>query len=213
MIAYASRTGTRSTLDALRAAGWRLLVSASGALRAEGFPYALDNGAWSAFQQGRPFDEAAFSRALAKMGDRADFVVVPDIVCGGAASLDLSFRWLPRCLEAAPRVLIAVQNGHQPHQIDELLGPRVGVFVGGDTQWKISTIPIWAAVASKRNAWCHVGRVNTARRIALCADAGADSFDGTSAIKFPSTIGPLTRAVSRARAQLALPLASRGGWS
>lgn len=45
MIGYASRTGTRRNLDALRAAGWRLMVSARGALRTEGFPYALDNGA------------------------------------------------------------------------------------------------------------------------------------------------------------------------
>lgn len=49
MIAYASRTGTRRNLAAIREAGWRLLVSAASCLRNEGFPYALDNGAWSAY--------------------------------------------------------------------------------------------------------------------------------------------------------------------
>lgn len=103
MIAYASRTGTRSTLAALRAAGWRLLVSATGVLRTEGFGYALDNGAWSAFQRGQSFDELAFRRALDMLGAGADFVVVPDIVCGGEASLELS--WEGRCsVSRAPRI-------------------------------------------------------------------------------------------------------------
>ena len=34
MIAYASRTGTRRNLAALRAAGWRLLVSAAACTEA-----------------------------------------------------------------------------------------------------------------------------------------------------------------------------------
>jgi hypothetical protein len=133
-------------------------------------------------------------------------VVLPDIVCGGEASLDLSFRWMQRTMAIAPRVLVAVQNGHEPWQVDELLGPRLGVFVGGDTAWKLATLPRWAAVAANRGAWCHVGRVNTARRIALCGVAGVTSFDGTSAIKFPPTIPLLERATIQATAQGALVL-------
>jgi len=68
MIAYASRTGTRRNLDALRRAGWRLMISARGALRTEGFRYALDNGAWTSSQRGEPFNEAAFERALSRLG-------------------------------------------------------------------------------------------------------------------------------------------------
>lgn len=85
MIAYASRTGTRRNLDALRRAGWRLMVSARGALRTEGFRYALDNGAWTSFQLGEAFDEAAFERAVARLGTDADWIVVRDIVMGGMA--------------------------------------------------------------------------------------------------------------------------------
>jgi hypothetical protein len=36
-------------------------------------PYALDNGAWSDFQAGRPFDEEGFERVLEKLGNGADF--------------------------------------------------------------------------------------------------------------------------------------------
>ena len=110
MIAYASRTGTRRNLAALRDAGWRILVSARGVLRNEGFRYALDNGAWTAFTQGEPFDVAAFEKALDLMGAEADWVASPDIVGGGMRSLELSESWLPRLIDAR-LVLIPVQDG------------------------------------------------------------------------------------------------------
>lgn len=51
LIAYASRTGTQRNLNALRDHEWRLLVSAAGEHRSEGFPYALDNGAYALWQR------------------------------------------------------------------------------------------------------------------------------------------------------------------
>jgi len=96
MIAYASRTGTRRNLAALRYAGWRLLISAKGALRTEGMRYALDNGAWSAHQAGEPFDARAFEQALMLLGEGADWIVIPDVVAGGLDSLRFSLDWLPR---------------------------------------------------------------------------------------------------------------------
>ena len=117
MIAYASRTGTRRNLAALREHGWRLLVSAAGVLRTEGFPYALDNGAWSAFTQGRPFDVQLFERALRDLGAHADWTVLPDVVAGGHASLDLSLRWMRRVLDESPRGLLAVQDGMEPSDV------------------------------------------------------------------------------------------------
>jgi len=72
MVGYASRTGTRRNLTALRNAGWRLLVSAKDELRTEGMRYALDNGAWSAFVQQQPFDEDAFLLAVDRLGEGAD---------------------------------------------------------------------------------------------------------------------------------------------
>lgn len=52
------------------------MVSARGVLRTEGFPYALDNGAWTAFQKGEPFDGAAFERAVKLLGADADWIVL-----------------------------------------------------------------------------------------------------------------------------------------
>lgn len=192
-MAYASRTGTRRNLAALRAAGWRLMVSARGVLRTEGFPYALDNGAWTAFQKGEPFDAAAFERALALLGDGADFVVAPDVVCGGLESLRVSVSWLPR-LERYRCTLVPVQNGFTSDDVRGLLGPRVGIFVGGDTDWKERSLPVWARLAREVGCYLHVGRVNTVRRIKLCALGGADSFDGSSVSRFVANLPRLDAA-------------------
>jgi hypothetical protein len=200
MIAYASRTGTRRNLDALRGAGWRLLVSAAGDHRNEGFPYALDNGAWSAFSKGVPFDVKAFERALRSMGAGADWTVLPDVVAGGMPSLDLSLRWMRTVLDESPCALLAVQDGMGLDDVRPFLGPRVGVFVGGSTKWKLDTLSAWSALAQSLGCWCHVGRVNTRRRISRCASAGVTSFDGTSVSRFAVNLPPL----DEARRQLAL---------
>jgi len=194
LIAYASRTGTRRNLAELRKYGWRLLVSAAGCLRAEGFPYALDNGAWTAYQQGRPFDERAFAVALRKLGRDADWTVMPDVVCGGLSSMELSLRWMRRVLDESPRALLAVQDGMTVDDVRGLLGPRVGIFVGGSTAWKEATVVRWGALGREVGCWSHVGRVNTKRRIALCTSAGVTSFDGTSASRFAVTVAPLDAA-------------------
>ncbi|ODU21080.1 MAG: hypothetical protein ABS87_07720 [Sphingomonas sp. SCN 67-18] len=192
MIGYASRTGTRRNLDALRRADWRLMVSARGPLRPERFRYALDNGAWSTFQHGEAFDVPAFDKAVALLGPGADWIVLPDIVAGGLVSLRFSLGWLDT-LRGRPglrgaRYMLAVQNGMEPGHIAALVGPEIGIFVGGDTPWKVSTMAAWARLAHERGALCHVGRVNTARRIRLCAAAGADSFDGSGVSRFASAL-------------------------
>lgn len=195
MIAYASRTGTKRNLAVLREAGWRLLISATGCHRTEGFRYALDNGAWTAWQRKEAWNEARFRLLVERLGAGADWVVAPDIVMGGGESLKHSLAWLPWCLERCTVVLLAVQDGMTADDVTPYLGPRVGVFVGGGTEWKVTTLRWWPAVAHARGAICHVGRVNSARRITSCAIAGVDSFDGTSASRYALTLPRLDQAM------------------
>jgi hypothetical protein len=201
VIAYASRTATRRNLEALKRHGWRLLISASSHdWRTDGFRYAIDNGAWTAHQGGTPWDEAAFVEALARHGGSADWVVLPDIVAGGAASLAQSLHWRDLVLGLTPRALLAVQDGMTPEDVRPHLGPRVGIFVGGSTEWKLQTLAQWSHLGREAGTWVHVGRVNTARRIKLCIRVGATSFDGTSATMYSSTLPKL----DNQRRQLAL---------
>ena len=196
MIGYASRTGTRRNLAALREAGWRILVSAAGCLRSEGFPYALDNGAWTAHQKGLPFDVAAFVKACDLLGAGADWIIAPDVVGEAGPSLKLTAEWLPRLREQFPRslILVAVQDGMTEDCVRAWLRSDVGIFLGGSTHWKIATMRRWGETAHRLGVYLHVGRVNTKRRILLAQEAGADSFDGTSVSRFAKSIDRLDSA-------------------
>lgn len=193
ILAYASRTGTRRNLEALHAADWFLLVSAKGVHRHEGFRYAIDNGAWTAHTQAKPFDERAFVAVVEKLGGGADWIALPDIVCGGLSSLEMSKWWLSWVSRFAP-VLYPVQDGMGPEDVRHLLHPEAGIFVGGSTEWKLDTLSTWAALAREVGCWLHVGRVNTVRRIRRCIDVGATSFDGTAVTKYAVELPKLQRA-------------------
>jgi hypothetical protein len=185
---YASRTGNMRNLAAMRARKWRLLVSRAWEWRTEGFQYALDNGAWADYQSGQAFDEDGFERLLDQLGAGADWVILPDIVAGGLESLRLSVRWLNRCLSVVPLALLAVQDGMKAADVHGLVGPNVGVFLGGSTEWKLATMREWGEFCLQRNIYYHVGRVNTRRRMGLAVRSGANSVDGSSGSRYAITI-------------------------
>jgi hypothetical protein len=198
MFCYASRTGTRRNLAALRAHGWGLLVSRAGVWRTEGFDRICgDNGAWADFQAGRAFDEDAYDRFLdwlAEQQTAADWLVLPDVVAGGLASLELSCRYLNRCLSVAPMVLIAVQDGMSTDDLAPLVGPTVGIFLGGSTAWKIDRMAEWGQFCAEYGVYYHVARVNSIARMSLAASCGADSVDGSSASRYAVTLPKLAYA-------------------
>lgn len=194
MIMYASRTGTKRNLKVLRDAGWRLLISATGVWRTEGFKYCLDNGAWTAYQQGRRFDNEKFAGVVKKFGVDADFTMAPDIVGGGMESLSMSLWWLPELLTLTPRVLIPVQDGMRERDIRPHLSERVGIAIGGTTDWKEYSMRNWGRLSMETGSYLHVLRVNSIRRIRLCQDAGAHSCDGTSVTRFAKTLPRLDNA-------------------
>lgn len=187
MTPYASRTGTKSTLAALRAAGWRLLVSASGAHRNEGMPYAIDNGAYTAFQAKRQFDHHAFRSLLDSHGKGADWIVLPDSVGDRAATLEMSSSYLSE-FGSAYRWMLAVQDGMTIEDAAPFLPDIVGIAIGGSTEWKEQSAMMWGSFTRKHGLLLHMLRVNTARRLAIAASAGCDSFDGTSVCAFPNTL-------------------------
>jgi len=209
---YASRTGTKRNLKALREAGWRLLISATGCHRSEGFDYMIDNGAYTYWRRGVAYDPAPFRRLLRSHGAHADMIVAPDIVAGGKSSLDLSLDWLPELRSYGPRILIPVQDGMTSEDLAPFVSNDVGVFLGGSTEWKEQTMSYWGSFCQSNGCYYHVGRVNTLRRIYMALDAHADSCDGSSASRYACTLKDLDFASrghkwesrGRARGQLKL---------
>lgn len=202
MFCYASRTGTLRNLEVMRRHGWGLLVSRAGKWRTEGFErIALDNGAWADYQSGGEFDEDAFERFLDKAATfpvTPDWLVLPDVVADGPRSLQLSKRYLNRGMAAAPLCLLAVQNGITPADVAPLVGSRLGIFLGGDTKWKLWQMRLWGQFCAEKGIYYHVARVNSIKRIALAASCGAHSIDGSSASRYAAHTPMLSYAARQA---------------
>lgn len=107
-----------------------------------------------------------------------DFLVLPDIVGGGLASLELSLSWLPRLSGVAPPYL-AVQDGMPEEAVSRSCAGITGIFVGGTLQWKLRTAAAWVALAHRLEMRCHIGRVGTVDRLRWARRIGADSIDSS----------------------------------
>jgi hypothetical protein len=204
MIGYAPSEGSRRNMEALRERRWRLLLSPTHPTPYADLRFGIDNGAWRAYQTKTQFEESAFEHLVDRLGCAADFVILPDIVGGGSDSLAFSVSWLPR-LRTLKHLLLPIQDGMNAHDVGMVLrqAPRVGLFLGGTTEFKLQQMYAWGMVAHAWNRWFHVGRVNSIRRVRLCAEAGADSFDGSGITIFSNNLPRLDPA--RAQPSLLTP--------
>jgi len=140
-------------------------------------PYALDNGAFSAYVGQTPFDAPAWRDLLvwaATSGVRPSWALVPDVVTDPAATIAAWAQYKGEAQAALPGVPLAfaVQDGHEPKDVP--CDAEV-IFIGGSTDWKRQNIRRFCASFPR----VHVGRINTYKWLRYCADAGAESCDGT----------------------------------
>ena len=98
-----------------------------------------------------------------------------------------------RCKSFGPGYLGKKRAEREKHRLEEAL--MTGTY-------EMKTMKQWGEVARSQSAYLHIGRVNSARRIALCAAYGAQSFDGSSASRYAKTM-PL---LENARRQMPLAL-------
>jgi hypothetical protein len=143
-------------------------------------PFALDNGAFSAFKHERPFDSNGYLRMLDRAAalDRPPlFCLVPDVVGDRDGTIRSWEAWLPVVRRYAyngiPWALaFAAQDGMTPGDVP---GEASVVFVGGSMTWKLNTLELWAGEFAR----VHVGRVNRPWLLYRCAELGIESVDGT----------------------------------
>lgn len=136
----------------------------------EGRPWAMDNGAYS----GR-FDPEVFMDALERWRDlnsSCRFVVAPDVLGDGAATEAQLERWRAAIREMGFPVAFAAHRG-----TTEL--PNCDALFIPASNLDDPALPGLIQQARSRGLWVHVGRVNSARRMRLCAQMDADSADGT----------------------------------
>lgn len=145
----------------------------------EGERWGFDNGAFKAHVDGEPWDSDAYLRRL----DAAHALgtplvsVVPDIVGGGAASLEFSLSWLDKLPAEWPRYL-AVQDGMSVEDVRSVVADFGGIFVGGSRSFK-KTTPQWVELANEFGLPVHYGRASHVRRLEECSAWGVSSCDST----------------------------------
>ena len=152
---------------------------------AAGLRCALDNGAFSCWQRGFPFQADVFREAIGKAyrsGITLDFLVCPDMVARGHKSLDFSMEWARGELRSAPRLALAVQDGMQPQDLADRNAHRhfSHIFVGGTVDWKWQTAQTWIDWAHNHGMKCHIGRCGTVDKLKAAERMGADSVDCTT---------------------------------
>lgn len=206
LVGYGGGTVCRRNLAALERWGWGVVLTPFNVRRLP-IRFMFDNGAWTDYVHKRPFSPERFHRAVHVLRDererRPDFAVCPDLVARGLESLRFSISWR-RDLPGDWPWYLAVQDGMAVADVEPELGPFGGVFVGGTSEWKLRTLPGWAALARRAGKALHVGRVNSLSRAFYAARVcGADSFDGTNWQR--TWAGPQIERVARS-AQLPLAL-------
>jgi hypothetical protein len=138
--------------------------------------YALDNGAFGAWVNKRPWDAEAFRAHIekSKTAHKPSWVVVPDVVTDMEATIISWHEWSPQLRAILPNVPLAfaVQDGMTPCHVPK---DADVIFVGGTTEWKWRNLYSWTDNFPR----VHVGRVNSERMLWMAHDAGAESCDGT----------------------------------
>lgn len=156
--------------------GFRIPPTGQGGFH---MPVALDNGAFGAFLKNKPFPETAWLEHIKKAHQHCKpiWMVVPDVVSKAAETLTMWGVWAEKLAIMYPntKLALAVQDRMTVEQVKSLLIQPAVIFIGGSTEWKLSTMRTWCDNFPR----VHCARVNTESRLWKCHNAGCESIDGT----------------------------------
>lgn len=160
--------------------GWLWTATVDGGSRPDLlWPYAIDNGVYAAYVANRRWEYRAFAVGVRRLVQRGRqcmhpprWIAVPDVVTNRERTLRRWQHWYPFLMPLGISLAFVVQDGMTPQDVPY---EAMVVFVGGSTQWKERTLGMWCDSFPR----VHVGRVNGYRMLRACADAGAESCDGS----------------------------------
>ena len=150
--------------------------------------WGLDNGAWPAYVNGRPFDGERFKRRIEVAVERMRagscvVAAVPDIVAGGNESLRFSLGWLDTCRKLGPRLpwLLVVQDGMERIKVRKEIRNFDGLFLGGTDEFKKQAYH-FAELAHVHGKKFHYGRASSVAKLRAALGVGADSLDSATPV-------------------------------
>lgn len=150
------------------------------------FPYALDNGAFSCWdQKTNTFDHTKWGnmelhwRGLLFWAQAAPtkplWAIVPDVPGNAAATIQRWTIFAPRVQACGIPLAVAVQDGMTPEQVRQLDPAPEVICIGGTTEWKWATVEDWCANFKR----VHVLRCNSPEKLDYLHSLGVESTDGT----------------------------------
>jgi hypothetical protein len=166
--------------------------------------FAIDNGAYTCHLHKTEFPEERFLELCNLFGNGADWIAIPDVVADGKKTLDILPIWLDKIKKhtSNTNLLLVWQDGMTLEDITPFLKQGIGVFIGGTTEGKLKNMYWICKICKKYKVLCHVGRVNTYKRIKLCKNAGAISFDGSGWSRFICTMMHLEKIITERQLSL-----------
>lgn len=162
--------------------GW--LIGPSGKTKTklrEWLPFALDNDAFTAWEQGTIWSESAyfdFLEWVASQDFRPRWATVPDVVADKKGTLQSWNKYADRVAGYGWPLAFVAQDGMNPRDVPD---SAEVVFLGGSYRWKWRNAETFAGEFPR----LHVGRVNTLARLRRCEELGVESVDGTGWFRRP----------------------------
>lgn len=147
----------------------------NSALSVSEWTWAADNGCFKAGWQPEPWLKWLDSR---RGFPRNLWAVVPDKVGDCVETRAMWDQWSGEVVSRGFRAAYVLQDGCTVGDVP--WSETSAVFIGGSTAWKFSDrVRSIIREARVRGIWCHMGRVNSRRRIMYASEIGCDSVDGT----------------------------------
>lgn len=150
----------------------QMITPISGNRPVEGVIWGYDNGCFSG-----GLDEKKWLSKMRRYEGipNCKFAALPDVLCNSEETDKLWAKWVDIVKGFGYKAAYVTQNGAKkiPSDADAL-------FTGGDNDWKLGKeAQCLVEQAKSRGLWCHMGRVNSQRRVIYAYDCGYDSVDGT----------------------------------
>lgn len=140
-----------------------------------GIPWGADN---ARFASPEKYADARYLNWLqAQDKTTCLFATAPDVLGDHAATVQMSIPLLPTLRAIGYPPAFVAQDGFS---IDDTPWALFDVlFIGGTTKFKLGAGLVACTEARRRGKRVHMGRVNSFKRLAIAADAGCSSADGT----------------------------------
>lgn len=140
--------------------------------------FGADNGCFARGDKFNAGDWLAWLGTLAPYAKNMLFAVAPDVYMNADATLARSLPHIKTIRNMGYPPAFVSQNGCRSDIVP--WGDIDCLFVGGDDEWKLGPAS-WELCheAKRRGKRVHVGRVNSFKRLQLCAKNDVDSADGT----------------------------------